>query len=133
MAVADTQVLSAPKVQVDGMTIKILPNSFHQTVPGETKVHPVSAGGDAVSAVVGENVEGDMSVVKFDLAATAANIALITQWKANARNGIGSTLTASQGVWNDSWADMYVTNKVDIHHSSDGKFTVEWHGVRVLA
>ena len=54
---AESLTLSAPKVQINGQTIKIIPGSVERDIPGERKVRAVSAGGNAVDMVVGQNVE----------------------------------------------------------------------------
>lgn len=69
-------------VQVNNNTVSIIPNTLAFTEGlGEQTIRAASAGGGQVEQVYANNIESNFSMVKFELPATAENIALAREWK----------------------------------------------------
>ena len=125
---AESLTLSAPKVQINGQTIKIIPGSVERDIPGERKVRAVSAGGNAVDMVVGQNVEELKAQVKFSLAHTAENFNLVEKLADDANRGIPATIKIIEQTKNLSYEQMYMTSKPTAKYEAEGSIDVEFEG-----
>jgi hypothetical protein len=127
MSAYANQVLSTPKVLVDGTVIKVLPNTVSHKLGGEVKSRFVSTGGGSGTVVHGVNAETMMGHVKFDMAVTAEAIALVRKWKQQSLEGVYQTieLVDSAPLY---FANMCLGKDVDIERKSDGKITCEFDG-----
>ena len=124
-----TRQLSTPQVLVDGVTIAIVPNKCKVRIPGDTKVRAMSSGGGSVQTVHGFNAESLVGKVDFEIANTAENSDRVRKWKANARLGIGSTITVIEtDVAQYVHQNMYLTKDTELVFSSDGSINLEWEG-----
>jgi len=123
---AAEKTLANPTVQVNDVTIGIVPNSVsYKSGKGDRNVRAESAGGDSVDVVVTENAETKVSMVKFKLYNTKSNDEKLRGWQTNAD---GNTIQLSDGDFVRSFASMYVTSDPEIAVGADGEIEIEFMG-----
>jgi len=133
MATVDqTRQLSTPKVYVDGIVWAIKPNSFKRTLPGETKVRAMSAGGGSVQIVAGLNAEELKAKVSFSIANTKQNLQRAESLLAKTNRGESSTVRIVDGAFQKAWISMFVTNKPEAAFEAEGDIEIEMEGEEVL-
>lgn len=122
--------LSNPTVQVNDVTIAIIPNSLsYKTGTGNKTVKSSSAGGDSIEIIVTDDVESKKSMVKFKLFTTAANLAAVKSWT----KLYSSTIRVSEaGAAVESFSQMVIINEPERAIGADGELEVEWEGAPVL-
>ncbi len=125
---AEALTLSAPKVQIDGQTIKIIPGSVERDIPGERKVRAVSVGGDAVDMVVGLNVEELKAKVKFSVAHTAEMLRLVETVADKANKGVPVTIKIIEPTKQLSYEQMFLTSKPSAKYEAEGSIDLEFEG-----
>lgn len=125
---AETLTLSAPKVQINGRTIKIIPGSVERDIPGERKVRAVSSGGGAVSMVVGVNVEELKAAVSFSVAHTAEMVNLVEQLANDANLGVPCTIKIIEQTKQLAYEQMYLVNKPKPKYEAEGEIELEFEG-----
>ena len=114
-----------PAVNVNNISIAIVPNSFTYTEgKGEQVVRVQSAGGGSVQSVLSQNVETNLSMVKFEMFPTADNIAAILSWK---NNGNQNAISATANGFTRSFTNATLTNNYEVALGSDTKIQVEFH------
>lgn len=115
-----------PTIVINNIPISIQANSAaYDDGLGEQSMRAQSAGGGAVDIVYSENVESNISMLKFSLANTATNIELARDWKKN-RNANAATLTG-EGL-SRSFNNMALLSKIENVLSSDGSIDIEFSG-----
>lgn len=122
--------LSNPSVQINDETIAIVPNSLtYKRGAGDVSVRAQSAGGDSVEAVVTENAETKISMVKFNMYLTDTNREAIRGWQNNRFNG-GNTIRFSERGSTEplSFTGMNVTTDPEYSIGADGSVEVEFMG-----
>jgi len=120
--------ISDPSVLVNNVSVAVMPNSvsFDEGF-GEQEVRVQSAGGGQLQQVFSNNVETNLGMVKFSLAATVANIALARSWKANQNlNVVTLTATLAEGMLTRTFTNAAVCNNYEIPLSSDGVIELEF-------
>lgn len=127
----ETLTLSAPKVQINGRTIKIIPGSVERDVPGERKVRAVSAGGNSVSMVSGLNVEELKASVKFSVAHTAEMVDLTEQLADDANRGVFCTIKIIEQTKQLAYQQMIMTSKPSTKYEAEGEIELEFEGLYV--
>lgn len=122
--------LSNPTIQVNDQTIPILPNSLtYKRGAGDVNVRAQSAGGDSVEAVITENAETKIGMVKFSLSLTDTNLDYVRTWQENRFNG-GNTIRLSDRTLSTplSFVNMNVTSDPEYNVGPDGGVEVEFMG-----
>ena len=122
--------LSNPTVEINDQVISIIPNTLsYKRGAGDVNVRAQSAGGDSVQAVITENAETKIGMVKFSLAVTDANQEYVRTWQENKFNG-GNTVRISSRVMNTplSFTNMNVTSDPEFSIGADGTVEVEFLG-----
>lgn len=127
----ETLTLSAPKIQVNGRTIKIIPGSVERDIPGERKVRAVSSGGNAVSMVSGLNVEELKASVKFSVAHTAEMVDWVEQIADDSNRGVFCTIKIIEQTKQLSYEQMILTSKPSAKYEAEGSLDVEFEGLYV--
>jgi len=127
--------LADAELLVNDEHIAYVPGSLKKSGEGEMKVRAMAAGNNAKTIVAGNDVESELDEIKFDLPTTSANIRRTKEWKAQSKSatGTGNTIRLS---WDDgrvveSYASMYMTNKIEREHKSDGNIPCEFSGTQV--
>jgi hypothetical protein len=116
--------ISTPAIVVNNTPVGIKPNSFTYTEGfGERNVRTASAGGSAKETVVSENVETQMSTVKFTLFTTTDNLTLARQW---ANNKSSNVIEASDTGFTRSFTNAIITNDFEVNAGVDGEFELEF-------
>ena|SRR3990167_9522761 len=116
--------LANPTVLINNLSVSIVPNSFTYTEGrGEQTVRVQSAGGGSVQSVLSNNVETNLSTVKFDVFPTAENIALILGWK---DNGNENVIGATGAGLTRSFTNATLTNDYEVALGSDTKISLEF-------
>lgn len=124
----ETLTLSAPKVQVNGRTIKIIPGSVERDIPGERKVRAVSAGGNTVSMVSGLNVEELKASVKFSVPHTAEMVDWAEAIADDANRGVFCTIKIIEQTKQLSYEQMILTAKPSTKYEAEGSIDLEFEG-----
>jgi len=118
--------LSNPTVVINNTAVPIVPNSFTYTEGfGEQELKVQSSGGGSVQTVLSNNVETNMSMVKFSLHNTAENIDLARSWKINSNN---NAITITGDGLNRAVNNAAVTNDYEVNLGSDTTVDIEFHG-----
>ena len=116
--------ISTPSIVVNNTPVGIKPNSFTYTEGfGERNVRVASAGGAAKETIVTENVETQMSTVKFTLYTTSDNLTLSRQWAANKDSNV---IEASDTNFTRSFTSAIITNDFEVSAGVDGEFELEF-------
>lgn len=122
--------LSNPAVEVNDQAVAIVPNSLsYKKGQGDRSVKAQSAGGNAIEAVVTENAETKISMVKFKLFNTKTNLDLANSWIENIS---GNTIRLSEGELVESFRGMIVTTEPERSIGADGDLELEFMGQPVL-
>lgn len=125
-----TRTLSNPTVEVNDQAIAIIPNSLsYKKGQGDKTVKAQSAGGNAVEAIVTENAETKISMVKFKLYNTKENFDLANGWTDLIS---GNTIRLSEGDLTESFRGMVVTSEPERMIGADGELELEFMGQPVL-
>jgi len=125
-----TNALSNPTIQVNDQTISILPNTLtFKNGAGDVNVRAQSSGGGGSSAVITENAETKISMVKFSLVLTDVNRDFINQWQEKRYTG-GNSIRFSERGSNipESFTNMHVTTDPEKSVGADGSVEVEFMG-----
>jgi len=116
--------ISTPAIVVNNVPVGIKPNSFSYTEGfGERNVRVASAGGSAKETIVSENVETQLSMVKFTLFTTSGNLTLAREWAANKGNNV---IEASDDNFTRSFTNAIITNDFEVSAGVDGEFEIEF-------
>lgn len=116
--------LANPTVLVNNLSTPIVPNSFSYTEGfGEQTVRTQSAGGGGVQSVFSNNVETNLSMVKFSMFPTAENIALIRQWKSNGNENV---ISASGSGLTRSFTNATLVNDYEVNLGADSQIDLEF-------
>lgn len=122
-----TIAIANPTVIVNNNTVAIVPNSAAYTEGfGEQKLRAASSGGGGSSTVYSQNIESYISMVKFAVYNTAANIEMIRGWKTNA-NANAITLSDAVSGWNRTFQNAALTNNYDVTLGADTVIECEFH------
>lgn len=122
--------LSNPTIQVNDQTISILPNTLsYKRGAGDINVRAQSAGGNSIEAVVTENAETKISMVKFSLTVTDTNMNAVDEWQRNSFSG-GNTIRISGRTLSTplSFTNMHVSGDPEFSVGADGTVEVEFMG-----
>lgn len=121
--------LSNPTVEVNDVTIAIVPNSLsYKNGSGDKKVFTQSSGGNGVQIVITEDAETKKSMVKFKLYNTAANIQLTKDWGVLFSN----TISISEDQISESFQDMVIVTEPEKNIGADGDLELEFEGAPSL-
>jgi hypothetical protein len=116
--------LANPTILVNNLSTPIVANSFSYTEgKGEQTVRVQSAGGGSVQTVLSNNVETNLSMVKFSMFPTAENIATILSWK---NNGNANVISASGAGLTRSFTNATLINDYEINLGSDTQIDLEF-------
>lgn len=125
---AQTRVLSDPSIFIDGKSIKIVPNSAEMGLGNGSNPRAVSAGGGAIEIVNGIDASRLMSAVKFDIASTAENVAMVREWIDNANRGGQATILVKEVSGQYAFDQMFLKGDMRAAMRSDGNITCDWEG-----
>lgn len=120
--------ISDPTVRVNGNTIQVVPNSVKMTIPGETTVRAMSAGGGQIVPVAGLNAEELKGMVGFGLPNTPAAIKAAREWRASTNAGQPVSITIEDRNAQFSFQYMFMTSKVEVPFEHDGTMDIEFEG-----
>lgn len=125
---AQTRVLSTPAIYVSGVLVKIVPNSAEMGLGNGSNPRAMSAGGGAIEIVNGIDATRLISSVKFDIAATAENVAMVRGWINNANNGGTETIRVVEVTDQYSFDQMFLKGDMKAAMRSDGNISCDWEG-----
>ena len=116
--------LANPQVLVNNNPIAIIPNSltFMEGL-GEQTVEPHSAGGNNVFAVYAEDVSTRIGEVKFELANTEQNIALIRDWKLRGNDNV---IIINGEEFSRTFSNSVLSNNYEIGLGADTNISLEF-------
>jgi hypothetical protein len=118
--------LSNPTVTINDDTIGIVPNSLvYKPGLGDKNVRAQSSGGNAIDAVVTENAETKISMVKFKLYNTKTNLDIVKTWSANIQNTI--QLSENDDIV-ENFSGMVVGPEPERNIGADGDLEIEFMG-----
>jgi len=121
--------LSNPTVEVNDDIIPIIPNSLsYKPGLGDKAAKSQSAGGNAITIVVTENAETKISMVKFKMFNTTANLSRVKDWNSLYEN----TIRIYEGDVTESFRDMVVTTEPERQIGADGELEIEFQGAPSL-
>jgi len=116
--------LANPTVLINNLSVAIVPNSCTYTEgKGEQSVRVQSAGGGSVQSVLSNDIETNLSMVKFDMSATAENIETILTWKNNANANV---ISISGNGLTRSFANAALTNDYEVSLGNDSVISLEF-------
>ena len=116
--------LSNPTVIINNTAVAIVPNTFGYTEGfGEQELKVQSAGGGSVQTVLSNNVETNLSMVKFEMRNTAENIDLIRTWKSNSN---ANAITVTGEGLNRAFNNAALTNDYEVNLGSDTTISIEF-------
>jgi hypothetical protein len=119
-----TTALANPSVLVNNLATPIVPNSFTFTEGrGEQTVRVQSAGGGSVQSVFSNNVETNLSTVKFSMFPTAENINAILAWK---DNGSANVISATGAGLTRSFTNATLIGDYEVNLGSDTVIDLEF-------
>jgi len=122
--------LSTPTIVVNNTPVAIKPNSFSYTEGfGERNVRVASAGGSAKETIITENVETQMSMVKFTLYTTTDNINLSRILAANLAS---NTIEVSDNGFTRTFSRAIIVNDFEVSAGVDGEFELEFKTVAAV-
>lgn len=122
--------LSTPTIIINNTPLAIKPNSFSYTEGfGERNVRIASAGGSAKETIITENVETQMSMVKFTLYTTTNNVGLARQLAANLD---ANTIEASDSGFTRTFSRAIIVNDFEVSAGVDGEFELEFKTVAAV-
>jgi hypothetical protein len=119
--------LSDATVLANNEAVGIVPNSLTYTEGfGEQQVRVAALGGGKTEQIYAQDVEGNMSTLKFELPTTVENIKLARKWKANQNQNVftiaGST---SDGDMTKTFTQAAVTNDYEVAIGTEGSIEIE--------
>ncbi len=119
--------LSDATVLANNEAIGITPNSLSYTEgKGEQIIRPVSVGDGLVEQVFANNLESNMSELKFSLPATTGNIKLALDWKNNKNQNVfqiaGST---TDGDVTRTFTQAAVVNNYEVNIGTEADIEIE--------
>jgi len=118
--------LANPTVIVNNSPVSVVPNSVSYTEGfGEQAVRTQSAGGGSVQTVLSNNVETNMSMVKFSIFNTAENIELVRTFKVNSNDNVISI--TGEGLTR-SFNNVALTNDYEVNLGADTTIDLEFTG-----
>lgn len=122
--------ISTPTVVLNNIPVAIKPNSFSYTEGfGERNVRVASAGGSAKETIITENVETQMSMVKFMLYTTSDNLTLARELAANLD---ANTIEVSDNGFTRTFSRAIIVNDFEIAAGVDGEFELEFKTVAAV-
>ena len=122
--------LSNPTVEINDITIRILPNTLsYKLGKGDVNIRAQSAGGNSVEAVITEDAETKISMVKFSLTVTDTNRDLVEGWQENRFQG-GNTIRFSEKGSDKplSFSGMVVMTDPEYSVGADSTVEIEFEG-----
>lgn len=107
--------------------ILIVPNTLSFTEgKGEQILRPMSGGGGSVEPVFANDLESNMSKLKFSLPTTVENIKLAREWKANQNRNVfqiaGST---TDGDITRTFTQAIVSNDYEVPVGTEANIEIE--------
>lgn len=126
--VQQTRVLSDPSIYISGVLIKIVPNSAEMGLGNGSNPRAVSAGGGSIAIVNGIDASRLMSRLKFDIASTPENVALVRGWINTANNGGSETALVKEVGDQYAFDTMFLKGEMNAQMRSDGNISCDWEG-----
>ena len=121
--------LANPQIEVNGLSVAIVPNSFSYTTGfGEQTVKSQSAGGSSVEQVFFDNAETKFSMVKFDLFNTDSHIELARIWKSSLNTNTISITGGPNSNLHRIVNEAALTNDYEVNLKNEGIISLEFHG-----
>jgi hypothetical protein len=123
--IEQTRVLATPTLQLNGRTLKIIPGSLKEEGGGLIKPRVVSAGGNAVELVNGNDLKEAMMMLKWEMANTAENQEIVREFHDDSNMGIRSTILISTETMQKPFREVVMVNKFSAEYSAEGNIPVE--------
>lgn len=119
--------LTDATVLANNEAVAITPNSLSYTEgKGEQAIRPVSVGDGKVEQVFANNLESNMSKLKFSLPATVDNVKLALSWKTNRNQNVfqiaGST---ADGDVTRTFTQAAVVNDYEVPFGTEADIEIE--------
>lgn len=122
--------LSTPTIVINNTPYAIKANSFSYTEGfGERNVRVASAGGNAKETVVSENVETQLSMVKFTFLTTTENI---NAARIFANNKSANLIEVSDVGFSKTFAQAIIVNDYEVAAGVDGEFELEFKTIAAV-
>lgn len=122
-----SEALANPTLVINNIVRPVVPNSVtYDEGLGEQSVTAQSAGGNSVQSVYAQNVETNLSTLKFSLKNTPENIEAAREWKV-LKNANAATLTGDGG-FSRAFNNMAVTNNYEVNLGADTTIDIEMMG-----
>lgn len=123
------QGLTNPQLEVNGLSVEIVPNSlvFDEGL-GEQTVKAQSAGGGAASSVFFGNAETLISMLKFEVYVTDKKIDLALIWKTNENFNILTWTGGRNSNTQRALKNAALTNNYEVEMKNEGVMSLEFHG-----
>ena len=122
--------LSTPTIVINNTPYAIKPNSFSYTEGfGERNVRVASAGGNAKETIVSENVETQMSMVKFIFYTTTENVGASRIF---ANNKSANLIEASDEGFTRTFSQATIVNDYEVAAGVDGEFELEFKTIAAV-
>ncbi len=128
-----TQV-SDPTLTINNVIVAIVPNTLSFTEGlGEQAMTVASAGGGNVEPVFSNNVETNLSMIKFEMPAFIDNIAAHRAWKAASnQNLVQISGRTPEGVITRTFSQAAVLSDTEIPLQSDANIAVEFKALPAI-
>jgi hypothetical protein len=118
--------LANPTIQVNGVTISIIPNSFsYKSGKGNTNLRSQSAGGNSIQVIKTVDAETKKSMAKFSMITTNTNISRLEGWQ---DDDDGVTIDATEDDFNVPFQKMYIMEDPEIGTGAEGSTEVTFEG-----
>lgn len=123
-------ILLNPQVIINNVPVGVIPNSISYTEGlGEQIVRVFSAGGNNFQTAFGNNVESNMSTLKFSLIPTSDNVAIARVWKIR---GNDNSITISDDNFTRTFRQAALLNNYEVNTSQDGNIDLEFTGLTAV-
>ena len=121
--------LSNPTVEVNDDVISIMPNSLsYKEGQGDRKVRAESAGGGSIIAVITDDAETKISMVKFKMTNLDEHLKQVKEWMAAGNDGVTINLSQEGSDTQVAFRNMVVTTEPERSIGADGEIEVEFMG-----
>ena len=120
--------LSNGALKVNGKNISYKANSLqYNKGRGEATGEAITAGGNAIDFVYGEDASTKIAMVKFELVNIKEHVDILNEWFSNNKTG-GSTIEISETNFSVAFNNSHLMKDPDISMSTDGSLEILFQG-----
>lgn len=121
--------LANPTIVINNLHIGVVPNETTYTEGfGEQKMRVRSGGAGAIESVYTNDVETNLSMVKFQIYSDTPYLELARGWKALLNANI---ISITDDDFSRHLIDAAVTNNYEVGLGASSTVELEWHGIMV--